>query len=72
MFYGFFSVGGLIFLVVLLVILLFWVLCEYECGVVFLFGCFWCVKGLGLVFIVLVIQQMVCVDLCMVVMDVLL
>lgn len=47
MFYGFFSAGGFIFLIVLLVISSFRVLREYERGVVFLLGRFWRVKGPG-------------------------
>lgn len=70
MFYGFFSAGGFIFLIVLLVISSFRVLREYERGVVFLLGRFWRVKGPGLVLIVPAIQQMVRVDLRTIVMDV--
>ncbi|MFV8607030.1 slipin family protein [Ralstonia pseudosolanacearum] len=70
MFYGFFSAGGFIFLIMLLVISSFRVLREYERGVVFLLGRFWRVKGPGLVLIVPAIQQMVRVDLRTIVMDV--
>ncbi|CAH0446615.1 hypothetical protein LMG10661_02681 [Ralstonia syzygii subsp. syzygii] len=70
MFYGFFSAGGFIFLIVLLVISSFRVLREYERGVVFLLGRFWRVKGPGLVLIEPAIQQMVRVDLRTIVMDV--
>ncbi|MGA3948653.1 slipin family protein [Ralstonia nicotianae] len=70
MFYGFFSAGGFIFLIVLLVISSFRVLREYERGVVFLLGRFWRVKGPGLVLIVPAVQQMVRVDLRTIVMDV--
>jgi len=60
-------------LLVLLVVLLasaLRVLREYERGVVFLLGRFWKVKGLGLVIIIPLIQQMVRVDLRTVVLDV--
>ncbi|CAH0441898.1 slipin family protein [Ralstonia pseudosolanacearum] len=70
MVYGFFSAGGFIFLIVLLVISSFRVLREYERGVVFLLGRFWRVKGPGLVLIVPAVQQMVRVDLRTIVMDV--
>ncbi len=70
MVYGFFSAGGFVFLIVLLVISSFRVLREYERGVVFLLGRFWRVKGPGLVLIVPAIQQMVRVDLRTIVMDV--
>lgn len=70
MVYGFFSAGGFIFLIMLLVISSFRVLREYERGVVFLLGRFWRVKGPGLVLIVPAVQQMVRVDLRTIVMDV--
>ncbi|AST31438.2 MULTISPECIES: slipin family protein [Ralstonia solanacearum species complex] len=70
MLYGFFSAGGFVFLIVLLIISSFRVLREYERGVVFLLGRFWRVKGPGLVLIVPAIQQMVRVDLRTIVMDV--
>lgn len=54
----------------LLVISSFRVLREYERGVVFMLGCFWKVKGPGLVLVLPMIQQMVRVDLRTVVLDV--
>jgi regulator of protease activity HflC (stomatin/prohibitin superfamily) len=46
------------------------VLREYERGVVFQIGCFWSVKGPGLVILIPVLQQMVRVDLRTIVHDV--
>ena len=48
----------------------FWVLREYERGVIFTLGRFWKVKGPGLILVVPVVQQMVRVDLRVIVMDV--
>ncbi|MFS8980109.1 slipin family protein [Cupriavidus necator] len=64
------TVGGVLFLIALLVISAFRVLREYERGVVFMLGRFWKVKGPGLVLIIPVVQQMVRVDLRTVVLDV--
>jgi len=59
--------------IALLLILLwatFWVLREYQRGVIFTLGRFWKVKGPGLIIVVPFIQQMVKVDLRVIVMDV--
>lgn len=60
-----------VFVFIFIFFLVFWIFCEYECGVIFMFGCFWKVKGLGLVIVIFGIQQFVKVDLCVVMMDVL-
>lgn len=51
--FGFSSV--LVVFVVVFVVLLICIFCEYECGVVFMFGWFWKVKGLGFVLIILIV-----------------
>jgi regulator of protease activity HflC (stomatin/prohibitin superfamily) len=48
----------------------FWVLREYQRGVIFTLGRFWKVKGPGLIIVIPFIQQMVRVDLRVIVMDV--
>ena len=65
-----FGLGGVFFLLAILVIASFRILREYERGVVFLLGRFWRVKGPGLVVVIPGIQQMVRVDLRTVVLDV--
>ena len=65
-----FGLGGILFLLAILVIASFRILREYERGVVFMLGRFWKVKGPGLILIIPAIQQMVRVDLRTVVMDV--
>jgi len=65
-----FGIGGIFFLLAILVIASFRILREYERGVVFLLGRFWKVKGPGLILIIPAIQQMVRVDLRTIVMDV--
>lgn len=69
-------IGELIFyLVLILVLLLIFglvikILFEYECGVVFFLGCFQGVKGFGLIIVIFGIQQFVCVDFWVIVLDV--
>ena len=65
-----FGIGGVLFLLALLVVASFRILREYERGVVFMLGRFWRVKGPGLIVVIPAIQQMVRVDLRTVVMDV--
>ncbi len=65
-----FGIGGILFLLAILVIASFRILREYERGVVFMLGRFWKVKGPGLILVIPAIQQMVRVDLRTVVMDV--
>ena len=65
-----FGIGGILFVLALLVVSSFRILREYERGVVFMLGRFWKVKGPGLVLVIPAIQQMVRVDLRTVVMDV--
>jgi regulator of protease activity HflC (stomatin/prohibitin superfamily) len=48
----------------------FWILREYQRGVIFTLGRFWRVKGPGLIIVVPFVQQMVRVDLRVIVMDV--
>lgn len=57
-------------LILIFIFYTFWVLREYERGVIFLLGRFWKVKGPGLIIVVPFIQQMVKVSLRMVVLDV--
>jgi regulator of protease activity HflC (stomatin/prohibitin superfamily) len=61
---------GAIVLVAVLFWATFWVLREYQRGVIFTLGRFWKVKGPGLIIVVPLIQQMVKVDLRVIVMDV--
>jgi regulator of protease activity HflC (stomatin/prohibitin superfamily) len=61
---------GAIVLVAVLLWATFWVLREYQRGVIFTLGRFWKVKGPGLIIVVPLIQQMVKVDLRVIVMDV--
>ncbi|MDP2238884.1 MAG: slipin family protein [Burkholderiales bacterium] len=65
-----FGIGGILFLLALLVVASFRILREYERGVVFMLGRFWKVKGPGLILVIPAIQQMVRVDLRTIVMDV--
>jgi len=62
--------GVFFVIVVLLVVLSFRVLREYERAVVFMLGRFWKVKGPGFFLLIPVAQQMVRIDLRTVVMDV--
>ena len=64
------GIGGIVFIVAILVFSSLRILREYERGVVFMLGRFWKVKGPGLVVVVLGIQQMVRVELRIVVLDV--
>ncbi len=57
-------------IVVILLLSSFRVMREYERGVIFMLGRFWKVKGPGLILVIPVIQQMVCVDLRTLVLDV--
>lgn len=65
-----FGIGGVLFLLAILIMASFRILREYERGVVFMLGRFWKVKGPGLILVIPAIQQMVRVDLRTVVMDV--
>lgn len=65
-----FGIGGVLFLLAILIIASFRILREYERGVIFMLGRFWKVKGPGLILVIPAIQQMVRVDLRTVVMDV--
>jgi len=65
-----FGIGGVLFLLAIVVIASFRILREYERGVVFMLGRFWKVKGPGLILVIPAIQQMVRVDLRTIVMDV--
>ena len=65
-----FGIGGILFLLAVVVISSFRILREYERGVIFMLGRFWKVKGPGLILVIPAIQQMVRVDLRTVVMDV--
>ena len=62
--------GTVFIIIVLLVVMSFRVLREYERAVVFMLGRFWAVKGPGLIVLIPVIQQMVRMDLRTVVLDV--
>ena len=61
---------GAIALVAVVLWATFWVLREYERGVIFTLGRFWKVKGPGLIVVVPFVQQIVKVDLRVIVMDV--
>ncbi len=61
---------AVIALVLVLLWATFWVLREYQRGVIFTLGRFWKVKGPGLIIVVPFVQQMVKVDLRVIVMDV--
>ncbi|HSN40339.1 MAG TPA: slipin family protein, partial [Burkholderiales bacterium] len=52
-----FGIGGILFLLAILVIGSFRILREYERGVVFMLGRFWKVKGPGLILIIPAVQQ---------------
>ena len=65
-----FGLGGLLFLLLMLLVSAIRILREYERGVVFQLGRFWSVKGPGLVLVIPVLQQMVRVDLRTIVLDV--
>jgi len=62
--------GTFVFIVVVLVVMSFRVLREYQRAVVFMLGRFWKVKGPGFFLLIPVAQQMVRIDLRTVVMDV--
>jgi regulator of protease activity HflC (stomatin/prohibitin superfamily) len=62
--------GGFFIFIVLLILLSFRILREYERGVVFMLGRFWKVKGPGLILIIPGVQQWVRVDLRTIVMEV--
>src|SRR3982750_1704223 len=62
--------GTFFIVVVLLAVMSFRVLREYERAVVFMLGRFWKVKGPGLFLLIPIVQQMVRVDLRTVVLDV--
>jgi regulator of protease activity HflC (stomatin/prohibitin superfamily) len=62
--------GGFFVFIVLLILLSFRILREYERGVVFMLGRFWKVKGPGLILIIPGVQQWVRVDLRTIVMEV--
>jgi regulator of protease activity HflC (stomatin/prohibitin superfamily) len=62
--------GGIVMLVVVIAVMAFRVLREYERGVVFMLGRFWRVKGPGLIVLIPGVQQMVRMDLRTVVLDV--
>jgi regulator of protease activity HflC (stomatin/prohibitin superfamily) len=62
--------GGFFVFILLLVLLSFRILREYERGVVFMLGRFWKVKGPGLILIIPGVQQWVRVDLRTIVMEV--
>jgi regulator of protease activity HflC (stomatin/prohibitin superfamily) len=62
--------GTFVFIVVVLMVLSFRVLREYERAVVFMLGRFWKVKGPGFFLLIPAVQQMVRIDLRTVVMDV--
>jgi len=61
---------SLLVIIVLMMIMMFRILREYERGVIFMLGRFYKVKGPGLIIVIPVIQQMVRVDLRTLVMDV--
>lgn len=62
--------GTIVIIVILVIMMAFRVLREYQRAVVFMLGRFWKVKGPGFFLLVPVIQQMVRIDLRTVVMDV--
>jgi regulator of protease activity HflC (stomatin/prohibitin superfamily) len=62
--------GGFFVFIILLVLISFRILREYERGVVFMLGRFWKVKGPGLILIIPGVQQWVRVDLRTIVMEV--
>jgi regulator of protease activity HflC (stomatin/prohibitin superfamily) len=62
--------GTFVFIIVVLMVLSFRVLREYERAVVFMLGRFWKVKGPGFFLLIPAVQQMVRIDLRTVVMDV--
>ena len=62
--------GGFIVFIILLILISFRILREYERGVVFMLGRFWKVKGPGLILIIPGVQQWVRVDLRTIVMEV--
>ena len=64
------GLGTFVLLIVLLMVLSFRVLREYERAVVFMLGRFWKVKGPGFFLLIPAVQQMVRIDLRTVVMDV--
>ncbi|HEV2979270.1 MAG TPA: slipin family protein [Casimicrobiaceae bacterium] len=62
--------GGFLVFIILLILISFRILREYERGVVFMLGRFWKVKGPGLILIIPGVQQWVRVDLRTIVMEV--
>ena len=62
--------GTIVIIVILVIMMAFRVLREYQRAVVFMLGRFWKVKGPGFFLLIPVIQQMVRIDLRTVVMDV--
>ena len=62
--------GTIVIILILVILLSFRVLREYQRAVVFMLGRFWKVKGPGFFLLIPVIQQMVRIDLRTVVMDV--
>ena len=64
------GLGTFVLLIMLLMVLSFRVLREYERAVVFMLGRFWKVKGPGFFLLIPAVQQMVRIDLRTVVMDV--
>ena len=62
--------GGFFVFIILLILISFRILREYERGVVFMLGRFWKVKGPGLILIIPGVQQWVRVDLRTIVMEV--
>ena len=62
--------GTIVIIVILVIMMSFRVLREYQRAVVFMLGRFWKVKGPGFFLLIPVIQQMVRIDLRTVVMDV--
>ena len=62
--------GTIVIIAVLVILLSFRVLREYQRAVVFMLGRFWKVKGPGFFLLIPAIQQMVRIDLRTVVMDV--
>jgi regulator of protease activity HflC (stomatin/prohibitin superfamily) len=65
-----FGLGAFVLIVVVLVVMSFRVLREYQRAVVFMLGRFWKVKGPGFFLLIPAVQQMVRIDLRTVVMDV--
>src|SRR6195256_2290758 len=62
--------GTIVIIVILVIMMSFRVLREYQRAVVFMLGRFWKVKGPGFFLLIPIVQQMVRIDLRTVVMDV--